>query len=78
MTKTTIAGIVFGVIACIALIAAAFNAGHRIGREESQQDRIEHRVEIMAQDFREVEKRLEKIENWRDRWGTHGAPGAAQ
>ena len=77
VTKTNIACIVFGVIAFIALVGAAFVVGQRHGREETKQDRLDAQVHVLYDTRADVEKRLLALESWRNRWG-RGAPGASE
>lgn len=76
MNKTTIAAILIGGILAAAAFFGAFSAGQKAGREQSHLDRLDVQVQSLSEARANVEKRLDEIERWKNRFGKQ--PGSPQ
>lgn len=76
MSRATIAAILVGGILAAAAFFGAFNAGKNAGREQSHLDRLDVQVQSLSEARAQVDKRLDELERWRNRFGKQ--PGSAQ
>ncbi|MDE2102007.1 MAG: hypothetical protein KGL39_32475 [Patescibacteria group bacterium] len=67
-----------GIVAALIVAWAIWTGGKSAGREETTLDRLDKQVQSLFETRGQLEKRVDELEHWRNRWGKTGNPLGAE